>query len=116
VIPKNIANKIRPVFFISKKKLKFDSGYCTVHPHLLYCQPIYRCTSGKNLGKLEELHKKLIRIISAMRNSTLIQESFFEKTEGHHARRFYKRRADVVFAIYIAVVHTWSFFSDQWRL
>jgi hypothetical protein len=24
-------------------------------------------------------------------------------------RRFYKRRADVVFAIYIAVVHTWSF-------
>jgi hypothetical protein len=32
------------------------------------------------------------------------------------ARRFYKRRAVVVFAIYIAVVHTWSFFSDQWRL
>jgi hypothetical protein len=31
-------------------------------------------------------------------------------------RRFYKRRADVVFAIYIAVVHAWSFFSDQWRL
>jgi hypothetical protein len=25
---------------------------------------------------------------------------------------FYKRRVDVVFAIYIAVVHTWSFFSD----
>jgi hypothetical protein len=24
-------------------------------------------------------------------------------------RRFYKRRAYVVFAIYIAVVHTWSF-------
>jgi hypothetical protein len=32
------------------------------------------------------------------------------------ARRFYKRRADVVFVIYIAVVHTWSCFSDQWRL
>jgi hypothetical protein len=32
------------------------------------------------------------------------------------ARRFYKRRADVVFAIYIAVVHAWNFFSDQWRL
>jgi hypothetical protein len=31
-------------------------------------------------------------------------------------RRFYNRRADVVFAIYIAVVHEWSFFSDQWRL
>jgi hypothetical protein len=31
-------------------------------------------------------------------------------------RRFYKRRADLVFAIYIAVVHAWSFFSDQWRL
>jgi hypothetical protein len=31
-------------------------------------------------------------------------------------RRFYKRRADVVFAIYIAVVLAWSFFSDQWRL
>jgi hypothetical protein len=32
------------------------------------------------------------------------------------SRRFYKRRAGVVFAIYIAVVHAWSFFSDQWRL
>jgi hypothetical protein len=31
-------------------------------------------------------------------------------------RRFYKRIADVVFAIYIAVVHPWSFSSDQWRL
>jgi hypothetical protein len=26
-------------------------------------------------------------------------------------RRFYKRRVDVVFAIYIAVVHAWSFFQ-----
>jgi hypothetical protein len=30
VIPKPIANKIRPVFFDILKKLKFDGGYCTV--------------------------------------------------------------------------------------
>jgi hypothetical protein len=45
-------------------------------------------------------------------------KKLFQKKEFliFSTRRFYKWRADVVFAIYIAVVHTWSFFSDQWRL
>ena len=35
-----------------------------MHPHLLYCLPIYSCTSAKNLTKLELIQKKTIRTIT----------------------------------------------------
>jgi Reverse transcriptase (RNA-dependent DNA polymerase) len=37
--------------------------YSLVHPHLLYCLPIYSCTSAKNLKKLLVMQKKAIRSI-----------------------------------------------------
>jgi hypothetical protein len=53
--------------------------FALVHPHLLYCQPIYSCTSSKNLGKLEKLQKKSIRIICNAKNNAHTRE-LFEKT------------------------------------
>jgi hypothetical protein len=38
--------------------------YALVHPHLLYCLPIYSCTSGRNINKLFKMQKKAIRNIS----------------------------------------------------
>ena len=35
-----------------------------VHPHLIYCLPIYGCTSQKNIAKLSKIQKKVIRTIS----------------------------------------------------
>ena len=35
-----------------------------IHPHLLYCLPLYACTSPKNISKIEKMHKKSIRIIT----------------------------------------------------
>jgi hypothetical protein len=56
-----------------------------------------------------------LRIIS-MQNGGDVRAVFDRLARGIQARRFYKRRADVVFALYLPVVHAWSFFSDQWRL
>ena len=38
--------------------------YALIHPHLLYCLPLYSCTSNKNISKLEIMQKKAIRIIT----------------------------------------------------
>ena len=35
-----------------------------VHPHLLYCLPIYGCTSQKNISKLSKMQRKAIRTIT----------------------------------------------------
>jgi hypothetical protein len=35
--------------------------YTLVHPHLLYCLPIYSCTNAKNINKLHSMQKKAIR-------------------------------------------------------
>jgi hypothetical protein len=35
--------------------------YALVHPHLLYCLPIYSCTNAKNFNKLSNMQKKAIR-------------------------------------------------------
>jgi hypothetical protein len=32
--------------------------YTLVHPHLLYCLPIYSCTNAKNINKLHSMQKK----------------------------------------------------------
>lgn len=38
--------------------------FAMVHPHLLYCLPIYACTSAKNIAKIEKMQKKSIRIVT----------------------------------------------------
>ena len=38
--------------------------YALIHPHLLYCIPIYSCTSQKNITKLNNMQKKAIRTIT----------------------------------------------------
>ena len=53
----------RAKHFLPKKTLK-TLYYALVHPHLLYCLPIYSCTSAKNLTKLELIQKKTIRTIT----------------------------------------------------
>jgi hypothetical protein len=35
-----------------------------VHPHLLYCLPVYACTSQSNLTRLSKAQKKSIRLIT----------------------------------------------------
>jgi hypothetical protein len=38
--------------------------FSLIHPHLLYCLPLYGCTSQKNIKKLELIQKKSVRTIS----------------------------------------------------
>jgi hypothetical protein len=61
-----IGNKIaQSNYIISRSKNLLPSNmlktlyYSLVHPHLLYCLPIYSCTSSKNLNKLFVMQKKL---------------------------------------------------------
>ena len=53
----------RAKHFLPKKSLK-TLYYALVHPHLLYCLPLYSCTSAKNITKLELIQKKTIRTIT----------------------------------------------------
>jgi hypothetical protein len=50
--------------------------FALVHPHLLYCQPIYSCTSGKNIAKLEKMQKKSIRIICNAKSNAHTRDLF----------------------------------------
>ena len=55
--------------FLNPQSLK-TLYFSLVHPHLLYCLPIYSCTSLHNISKLEKAQKKAIRTISkAPRNA-----------------------------------------------
>ena len=53
----------RAKHFLPKKSLK-TLYYALVHPHLLYCLPLYSCTSAKNITKIELIQKKTIRTIT----------------------------------------------------
>ena len=49
--------------FLDKKSLKMLYS-SMVHPHLIYCLPIYGCTSQKNINKLSKIQKKVVRTIT----------------------------------------------------
>ena len=49
--------------FLNTQSLK-TLYFSLVHPHLLYCLPIYSCTSLSNIAKLEKAQKKAIRTIT----------------------------------------------------
>ena len=38
--------------------------FSLIHPHLLYCLPIYSCTSASNITKIKKMQKKAIRIVT----------------------------------------------------
>ena len=44
--------------------------FALVHPHLLYCLPIYSCTSNKNLKRISKLQNKAIRLITKSKYNT----------------------------------------------
>jgi hypothetical protein len=45
------------------KKILRTLYFSLVHPHLLYCLPIYSCTTAKNIKKIATMQKKAIRNI-----------------------------------------------------
>ena len=53
----------RTKHLLPKQSLK-TLYHALVHPHLLYCLPIYSCTSDKNIKSLEKIQKKAIRTIT----------------------------------------------------
>ena len=67
----NIETKIsRSVGILSKLRFLFPSStllllyFTLIHPHLLYGLPLWGCTFGSYLKKLQSLQNKAIRIIS----------------------------------------------------
>jgi hypothetical protein len=56
-----IINKAKHI--LPKKSLR-TLYFALVHPHLLYCLPLYSCTTRKNVSKLVIMQKKCIRYIS----------------------------------------------------
>jgi Reverse transcriptase (RNA-dependent DNA polymerase) len=68
---KNICNKLAQSSYIInrvKNVLPMKSlrtlYFALFHSHLLYCLPIYSCTTKKNLNKIIVMQKKIIRAIS----------------------------------------------------
>ena len=61
----HVKNKVAQSNFIISRAKNFLSQssplyYALVHPHLLYCLPIYACTTAKNINMLELLQRKAI--------------------------------------------------------
>ena len=52
--------------------------FALVHPHLLYCLPIYSCTTQKNLKKISNMQKKAIRLITKSKYNTSTPTLFSE--------------------------------------
>jgi hypothetical protein len=66
----HVCNKIAKSNYIitkSKNLLPWETlrtlYFSLVHPHLLYCLPIYSCTSARNINKLFLMQKKSIRAV-----------------------------------------------------
>ena len=71
-----ICNKLaRSNFIISRVKniLPLKSlktlYFSLVHPHLLYCLPIFTCTTQKNINKIFQMQKKAIRLITKSKSN-----------------------------------------------
>ena len=47
----------RAKHFLTQPTLK-TLYYSLIHPHMLYCLPIYSCTSQKNIAKIHKMQKK----------------------------------------------------------
>jgi hypothetical protein len=67
----NVCNKLAQANYIINrvknvlpKNLLKTLYYSLFHPHLLYCLPVFGCTSSKNVNKIMIMQKKAIRAIS----------------------------------------------------
>ena len=74
----HVKNKVAQSNFIISRAKNFlpqssPLYYALVHPHLLYCLPIYACTTAKNINMLELLQRKAIRNITQTILPTLHQ-------------------------------------------
>jgi Reverse transcriptase (RNA-dependent DNA polymerase) len=61
--------------FLPKQALK-TLYYSVFHPHLLYCLPVYSCTSNKNINKLKIMQKKVIRSVCNANYNAHTEELF----------------------------------------
>ena len=52
--------------------------YALFHPHLLYCLPVYSCTSRKNLNLICSKQKQAVRIICNAKYNAHTQPLFFK--------------------------------------
>jgi hypothetical protein len=71
--------------FLPKESLK-TIYYSMVHSHLMYCLPVYGCTTDKNLKKIEKAQKKLSDQ-SLSPNITLIPLNFSYKQKLCHSKK-----------------------------
>jgi hypothetical protein len=67
---KSVCSKLAQANFIISKVKNFlprkalrTLYFSLFHPHLLYCLPVYICTSNKNVTKIKLMQKKVIRAI-----------------------------------------------------
>ena len=49
--------------FLNPQSLKM-LYFSMIHPHFLYCLPVYGCTSTKNINKLKKIQRKAVRTIT----------------------------------------------------
>ena len=59
-----IISRVKNMLPVSSLKTLY---FALIHPHLLYCLPIFSCTSPKNISKIYRMQKKAIRSITKSR-------------------------------------------------
>ena len=90
-------NKVKNVLSVKAlKKLYF----ALVHPHFLYCLPIYSCTSSQNLKMLELKQKQSIRIISKSKYNAHTEPLFFEHKILPFMDLVYQQKLLIMHSIY----------------
>ena len=93
-----ICNKLaRSNFIISRvknilpvKTLK-TLYFSLIHPHLLYCLPIFSCTTQKNVTKIYQMQKKAIRMVTKSKSNTPPYPLFAQKERKKTTFASYKR-------------------------
>ena len=61
---------------LSKKSLK-RLYFAMIHPHILYCLPIYSNTSHKNIDKIFKKQKQSIRVINSAKFNAHTEPLFY---------------------------------------
>ena len=90
-------NKVKNVLSVNAlKKLYF----ALVHPHFLYCLPIYSCTSSQNLKMLELKQKQSIRIVTKSKYNAHTEPLFFEHKILPFMDLVYQQKLLIMHSIY----------------
>ena len=94
---KRAANKL------SKKALTL-LYYALVQPHLLYCNTIMNCTSGKNIVKITKLQKKAIRIVTKSKVNR-IQLLYLQILKYFHLKNSLYRVNFILCILSVTIMH-----------